>query len=85
MVTMHSRPPEHKTGKCLPLISRMLNRTMLTDLGASVTMDGLGRFDEQIRAAGLLHVTGILREGPWPVDAGGHRHRESGTNPGEHD
>ena len=33
---------------------------MLTDLGASVTMDGLGRFDEQIRAAGLLHVTRYL-------------------------
>lgn len=50
----------HKTGKCLSLISADAERTMLTDLGASVTMDGLGRFDEQIRAAGLLHVTGYL-------------------------
>ena len=50
----------HKTGKCLSLISADAERTMLTDLGASVTMDDLGRFDEQIRAAGILHVTGYL-------------------------
>ena len=50
----------HKTGKCLSLISADAERTMLTDLGASVTMEGLGRFDEQIRTAGILHVTGYL-------------------------
>ena len=50
----------HKTGKCLSLISPDAERTMLTDLGASVTMDGLGAFDTEIRAAGLLHVTGYL-------------------------
>ena len=50
----------HKTGKCLSLISADAERTMLTDLGASVTMDGLGRFDEEIRSAGILHVTGYL-------------------------
>ena len=33
---------------------------MLTDLGASVTMPGLGAFDQQIRESGILHVTGYL-------------------------
>ena len=51
---------EHATGKCLSIISADAERTMLTDLGASVTMPGLGNFDEQIRAAGILHVTGYL-------------------------
>jgi len=50
----------HKTGKCLSLISADAERTMLTDLGASVTMEGLDPFDEEIRNAGILHVTGYL-------------------------
>ena len=52
--------PSVSTGKCLSLISPDAERTMLTDLGASVTMDGLGPFDEKIRASGILHVTGYL-------------------------
>ena len=51
---------DHATGKCLSIISTDAERTMLTDLGASVTMPGLDAFDEQIRAAGILHVTGYL-------------------------
>ena len=51
---------EHPTGKCLSIISSDAERTMLTDLGASVTLPGLGDFDAQIRAAGILHVTGYL-------------------------
>jgi sugar/nucleoside kinase (ribokinase family) len=54
------RTPEHATGKCLSIISADAERTMLTDLGASVTMPGLGSFDQQIRSAGILHVTGYL-------------------------
>ena len=51
---------EHPTGKCLSIISSDAERTMLTDLGASITMPGLAGFDEQIRASGILHVTGYL-------------------------
>ena len=51
---------EHPTGKCLSIISEDAERTMLTDLGASVTLPGLGDFDAQIRSAGILHVTGYL-------------------------
>ena len=51
---------EHATGKCLSIISSDAERTMLTDLGASVTMPGLDSFDEDIRNAGILHVTGYL-------------------------
>jgi sugar/nucleoside kinase (ribokinase family) len=51
---------DHATGKCLSLISSDAERTMLTDLGASVTMPGLETFDEDIRDAGILHVTGYL-------------------------
>jgi sugar/nucleoside kinase (ribokinase family) len=51
---------DHPTGKCLSLISSDAERTMLTDLGASVTMPGLDTFDEDIRNAGILHVTGYL-------------------------
>jgi len=51
---------DHPTGKCLSLISSDAERTMLTDLGASVTMPGLENFDEDIRNAGILHVTGYL-------------------------
>jgi sugar/nucleoside kinase (ribokinase family) len=52
------------TGKCLSLISTVDGeRTMLTDLGAAVQMDGLGTFDEDIRDARILHVTGYLMLG----------------------
>lgn len=58
------RTPEHATGKCLSLISTSdAERTMLTDLGAAVHLPGLGTFDEDIREAGILHVTGYLMLG----------------------
>ena len=49
------------TGKCLSIISTVdAERTMLTDLGAAVALPTLGTFDEQIRAANVLHVEGYL-------------------------
>ena len=48
------------TGKCLSIISQDAERTMLTDLGASVTMPDLGAFDAMIRESKILHVTGYL-------------------------
>lgn len=48
------------TGKCLSLITADADRTMLTDLGASVTMSDLERFDVHIRESEILHVTGYL-------------------------
>lgn len=49
------------TGKCLSIISASdAERTMLTDLGAAVALPGLGRFADEIRESGLLHVTGYL-------------------------
>jgi sugar/nucleoside kinase (ribokinase family) len=51
---------DHPTGKCLSIISQDAERTMLTDLGASVTMPGLHDFDQDIRDSGILHVTGYL-------------------------
>jgi len=54
----------HPTGKCLSLISAVdAERTMLTDLGAAVNMEALGTFDEDIRDARMLHVTGYLMLG----------------------
>jgi hypothetical protein len=51
---------EHPTGKCLSIISADAERTMLTDLGASVTLPDLDPFDEKIRDSEILHVTGYL-------------------------
>lgn len=49
------------TGKCLSIVSSTdAERTMLTDLGAAVTMDGLGEFDEVIRNSRIVHITGYL-------------------------
>lgn len=49
------------TGKCLSLVSRKDGeRTMLTDLGAATRLDRLGEFEDRIRAARLLHLTGYL-------------------------
>jgi sugar/nucleoside kinase (ribokinase family) len=49
------------TGKCLSIVSKDdAERTMLTDLGAAVTMDGLGSFDEVIRDSRVVHITGYL-------------------------
>ncbi|MCB9781126.1 MAG: adenosine kinase [Alphaproteobacteria bacterium] len=52
---------ELNTGKCLSIISSSdAERTMLTDLGAAVAMPGLGAFEDTVRSAGMLHVTGYL-------------------------
>jgi sugar/nucleoside kinase (ribokinase family) len=49
------------TGKCLSIVStKDAERTMLTDLGAAVTMDGLGEFDNVIRSSRVVHITGYL-------------------------
>lgn len=48
------------TGKCLSLITADADRTMLTDLGASVTMSDLEGFDAHIRESKVLHVTAYL-------------------------
>lgn len=47
------------TGKCLSLISQVDGeRTMLTDLGAAIHLDGLGIIHEHITRARLFHTTG---------------------------
>jgi sugar/nucleoside kinase (ribokinase family) len=47
------------TGKCLSLISaRDGERTMLTDLGAAIHLDGLGVIHQHITQARLFHTTG---------------------------
>lgn len=57
--------PALPTGKCLALIShRDAERTMLTDLGAAVHMDGLGDFTPTITGARLLHLEGYSFLGP---------------------
>lgn len=49
------------TGKCLSIISGAdAERTMLSDLGASVHLPELGAFADQIRNSRLLHLTGYL-------------------------
>ncbi len=49
------------TGKCLSVVSeRDAERTMLTDLGAAVTMDSIEPFDPIIRDSKILHLTGYL-------------------------
>ncbi|MEN0063520.1 MAG: adenosine kinase [Myxococcota bacterium] len=54
------------TGKCLSIISRSdAERTMLTDLGASVLMNELGDFGTEIAKAQVAHFTGYtLLDGP---------------------
>jgi sugar/nucleoside kinase (ribokinase family) len=56
---------EH-TGKCLSIISAQdAERTMLTDLGASVTLPELGRFADALRDTRVAHFTGYtLLDGP---------------------
>lgn len=54
------------TGKCLSIIDRAdAERTMLTDLGASVHLSTLGGFGDTIRQAKVAHFTGYtLLDGP---------------------
>lgn len=57
---------EAHTGKCLSIISgRDAERTMLTNLGAAVTLPELGRFREVLGEARIAHFTGYtLLDGP---------------------
>lgn len=57
------------TGKCLSLISPDAERTMLTDLGASVLLDNLGDFEEELKSTRLAHFEGYtLLDGPlFPI------------------
>lgn len=48
------------TGKCLSLVSPDAERTMLTDLGASVELPDIAHFVPQIQAAELFYSTGYL-------------------------
>lgn len=51
--------PGGNTGKCLSIISRSdAERTMLTDLGASVSLDELGAFAGEIEKSRVAHFTG---------------------------
>lgn len=51
--------PDLPTGKCLSLISTQdAERTMLTDLGASIHLAGLGPLAQHIPSARLFHTTG---------------------------
>ncbi len=61
---------DQPTGKVLALISSVdAERTMLTDLGASVQLPHIGRFAELIPQARILHVTGYLFLGGPMADA----------------
>lgn len=59
------------TGKCLSIISRAdAERTMLTDLGAAVRIEGLGKFADDLRDARYCHFTGYtLLPGPMQAVA----------------
>ena len=48
------------TGKCLSLISRDAERTLMTDLGAAIALPHIGEFEATIRQSRVLHVTGYL-------------------------
>ena len=48
------------TGKCLSLVSKDAERTMLTDLGASVELPDIKHFIPQIQAAEIFYSTGYL-------------------------
>ncbi len=54
------------TGKCLSIISATdAERTMLTDLGAAVTLPRIGEFSGALRTAKIAHFTGYtLLDGP---------------------
>jgi len=56
-----SKSAAQPTGKCLSIISGVdAERTLLSDLGAAVTMSQLGDFREVIRSSRVLHITGYL-------------------------
>jgi len=57
---------DQPTGKCLSIISGVdAERTMLTDLGAAVSLASLGDFTAQIERSKVAHFTGYtLLDGP---------------------
>jgi len=54
------------TGKCLSIVSsRDAERTMLTDLGAAVSLPDLGEYADVLKNTGIAHFTGYtLLDGP---------------------
>jgi sugar/nucleoside kinase (ribokinase family) len=75
--------PGASTGKCLSIVSdKDAERTMVTDLGASIGLDELGDFADVIRGAEIAHFTGYtLLDGPMqPVVVDAMRQaKEAGT------
>ncbi len=55
--------PGVATGKCLSLISRDAERTLLTDLGTAITLDNIHHFEDSIRNSKILYLTGYLMFG----------------------
>jgi sugar/nucleoside kinase (ribokinase family) len=51
------------TGKCLSLISKDAERTMLTDLGTAVNLASVSHFQDAIANSKILYLTGYLMFG----------------------
>ena len=51
------------TGKCLSLVDKDAERTMLTDLGAAVALDSIDHYKEAVAQAKVLYLTGYLMLG----------------------
>jgi hypothetical protein len=49
---------EHATGKCLSIISQDAERTMVTDLGASIQVSDFGDFRQHFESTRYAHFTG---------------------------
>ena len=58
--------PDESTGKCLSIIStKDAERTMLTDLGAAISLPSLGDFADVLKTTKIAHFTGYtLLGGP---------------------
>lgn len=58
--------PSGNTGRCLSLISAVdAERTMLTHLGAAVSVEGLGAFEDHLKRTKIAQFTGYtLLDGP---------------------
>ncbi len=55
---------EVATGKCLSLVSTDAERTMLTDLGASVQLGSVAHYKGAVGDSRILYLTGYLMFGP---------------------
>jgi len=57
------------TGKCLSIISALdAERTMITDLGAAITLPALGAFEQELTQTKIAHFTGYTLLGPPMLD-----------------